>query len=82
MWIQSGRVLPEYPQIRQNSNATYRTRRFRTLSAEERNRAGQVHCIVQQPGVSEPVMSSINLLIADPLGNNTMCSIRQCLFYT
>ncbi|XP_062858873.1 uncharacterized protein si:ch211-180a12.2 isoform X2 [Trichomycterus rosablanca] len=69
-WIQSDGVLPEYPQIRRNADGTYRTRRFRTLSTEERNRAGQVQCIAEQPEVFQPALSSINLSAADPLAQN------------
>ncbi|MCI4384027.1 hypothetical protein PGIGA_G00033530 [Pangasianodon gigas] len=67
LWIRNGTVLPETPQIQQNNDGTYRMRRFHTLSIEEKERAGQVQCVAQQPHVSQPASSSIDPSAADLL---------------
>ncbi|KAK2866010.1 hypothetical protein Q7C36_002066 [Tachysurus vachellii] len=67
LWLRNGTVLPETPQIQQNSDGTYKTRHFHTLSIEERERSGQVLCVAQQPHVSQPALSSIDPSAADSL---------------
>ncbi|XP_076856847.1 uncharacterized protein LOC143510883 isoform X2 [Brachyhypopomus gauderio] len=64
VWMQQGTTMAKAPQARLNSDGTYTTRHFHTLSLEERERAGWVHCIAQQPRVSQPVSGSIDLLAA------------------
>lgn len=55
-------------------------RRFHTLSMEERERAGQVQCVAQQPHVSQPASSSINPSAADSLGNFHKYTACQVIF--
>lgn len=81
LWIRNGTVLSETPQIRQNNDGTYRMRRFLTLSLEERERAGQVQCVAQQPHVAQPALSSIEPSAGDSLGNfnkYTACQVVSC----
>ncbi|XP_070846570.1 uncharacterized protein [Chaetodon trifascialis] len=65
-WLQNGTVLPEPPTTEQNPDGTYRTRRFYTLSTEERDQGGKVECVVNQPGVVHPVSGSAYLEKLDP----------------
>lgn len=55
-------------------------RYFHTLSMEERERAGQVQCVVQQPHVSQPALSSIDPSAADSLGNFHKYTVYQVMF--
>ncbi|XP_063048739.1 uncharacterized protein si:ch211-180a12.2 [Engraulis encrasicolus] len=66
-WVQNGSVLPEPPPVELNLDGTFRTQRFYTLSEEQREQAGQVQCVVNQPHIAEPVYGTINLTEADPL---------------
>ncbi|XP_071395811.1 uncharacterized protein [Centroberyx affinis] len=65
-WLQNGTVLPEPPGTQQGPDGTYRTRRYYTLSPEQREEAGRVGCVVNQPGVTHPVRSSAYLEELDP----------------
>ncbi|XP_066521720.1 uncharacterized protein si:ch211-180a12.2 [Hoplias malabaricus] len=67
VWVQNGTVLPEPPQSQRNSNGTFTTRRFYTLSVDERGRGGAVECVARQHNVTHLVSSSIDLSAADPL---------------
>ncbi|KAG9267402.1 hypothetical protein AMEX_G18237 [Astyanax mexicanus] len=67
VWVQNSTVLPEPPLTHLNSDGSYRTRWFHTLSAEERERGGAVQCVAHQPHVSQPASSSIDLSTIDPL---------------
>lgn len=80
VWIRNGTVLSETPKIQKNNDGTYRMRRFHTLSMEERERAGQVQCVAQQPHVSQPAFSSIDPSAADSLGNIYKYTACQVLF--
>ncbi|XP_062416163.1 uncharacterized protein si:ch211-180a12.2 isoform X1 [Pungitius pungitius] len=60
-WFQNRSVLPEPPATEQNPDGTYRTRRYYTLSPEQKERGGQVECAVNQPGVVQPVGGSAYL---------------------
>ncbi|XP_042563571.1 uncharacterized protein si:ch211-180a12.2 isoform X2 [Clupea harengus] len=66
LWIQNGSALPVPPPTQLNLDSTYRTRRFYTLTEEQRNQGGEVHCVVNQPHITEPVSGSVNLTAADP----------------
>ncbi|XP_041819387.1 uncharacterized protein si:ch211-180a12.2 [Chelmon rostratus] len=65
-WLQNGTVLPEPPATEQNPDGTYRTRRYYTLSTEERDQGGKVECVVNQPGVKHPVSDTAYLEKLDP----------------
>ncbi|KAM6964635.1 uncharacterized protein LKV04_020382 isoform 1-T1 [Tautogolabrus adspersus] len=65
-WLQNGTVLPEPPTTDQNPDGTLRTRRYYTLSAEQREQGGKMECAVNQPGVVHPVSGSAFLEILDP----------------
>lgn len=80
LWIRNGNVLPETPQIKQNNDGTYRIRHFLTLSLEERERAGQVQCVAQQPHVAQPAASSIEPSAGDSLGNFNKYTGCQVIF--
>lgn len=67
-WLQNGTALPEPPATEQNPDGTYRTRRYYTLSTEQRDQGGKVECAVNQPGVVHPVSSSAYLETLDPRG--------------
>uniref|UniRef100_A0A3Q3GD09 Si:ch211-180a12.2 n=1 Tax=Labrus bergylta TaxID=56723 RepID=A0A3Q3GD09_9LABR len=67
-WLQNGTVLPEPPTTDQNPDGTLRTRRYYTLSAEQREQGGKVECAVNQPGVLHPVSGSSFLELLDPRG--------------
>ena len=67
-WIQNGTMLPEPPATEQNPDGTYRTRRYYTLSPEQRGQRGTVECAVSQPGVVHPVSGSAYLEKLDPQG--------------
>ncbi|XP_076121904.1 uncharacterized protein LOC143102295 [Alosa pseudoharengus] len=66
LWIQNGSVLPVPPPTQLNLDGTYQTRRFYTLTEEQRDQGGEVQCVVNQPHVTEPVSGSVNLTVADP----------------
>ncbi|KAM9838010.1 uncharacterized protein ACBR49_018643 [Aulostomus maculatus] len=65
-WLQNGTVLPEPPATERNPDGTYRTRRYYSLSPEQRGRGGQVECAVNQPGVVSPAHGSEYLEKLDP----------------
>ncbi|XP_039991875.1 uncharacterized protein si:ch211-180a12.2 [Xiphias gladius] len=65
-WIQNGTTLHEPPATEQNPDGTYRTRRYYTLSPEQRGQGGKVECAVSQPGVVHPVSGSAYLEKLDP----------------
>ncbi|XP_029384346.1 uncharacterized protein LOC115060541 [Echeneis naucrates] len=65
-WIQNGTALPEPPITEQNPDGTFTTRRYFTLSPEQRMQGGEVECGVSQPGLVHPVSGSANLEILDP----------------
>lgn len=69
-WLQNGTVLPERPTNEQNLDGTYRTRRYYTLSPDQREQGGRVECAVYQPGAVQPVSRSTYLEKMDPEGNN------------
>lgn len=69
-WLQNGTVLPEPPATEQKLDGTYRTRRYYTLSPNQREQGGRVECAVHQPGAVQPVSSSAHLEKMDPQGNN------------
>ncbi|KAL7857330.1 hypothetical protein SRHO_G00162290 [Serrasalmus rhombeus] len=74
VWVQNGTVLSKPPQSLLNNDGTYRSRWFHTLSAEERERGGAVQCVAQQPHVSRPASSSIDLSATDPLAQELVLS--------
>uniref|UniRef100_A0A3Q1FY66 Si:ch211-180a12.2 n=1 Tax=Acanthochromis polyacanthus TaxID=80966 RepID=A0A3Q1FY66_9TELE len=65
-WYQNGTSLPEPPVPEQNPDGSYRTRRYYTLSPEQRGRGGKVECSVNQPGAVDPVLGSAYLDKLDP----------------
>lgn len=67
-WLQNGTVVPELPATEQNPDGTYRTRRYYTLSPEQREQGGKVECTVNQPGVVHPASGSVFLEKLDPQG--------------
>ncbi|XP_054914048.1 uncharacterized protein si:ch211-180a12.2 isoform X2 [Poeciliopsis prolifica] len=66
-WFQNGSALPEPPATDQNPGRTYSTRRYFTLSPEQRRRRGTVECAVNQPGLVDPTRTSAELDKLDPL---------------
>lgn len=67
-WFQNDTALPDPPVTQQNPDGTYRTRRFYTLSPEQRRQRGEVGCAVNQPGLVHSVRDSTNLDKLDPQG--------------
>nr|XP_054605686.1 uncharacterized protein si:ch211-180a12.2 isoform X3 [Nothobranchius furzeri] len=65
-WFQNGTSLPDPPVTHQNPDRTFRTRRYFTLSSEERQKGGMVECAVHQPGVVSPISASADLDKVDP----------------
>ncbi|XP_076007856.1 uncharacterized protein LOC143001896 [Genypterus blacodes] len=65
-WFRNGSVLPEPPAVEENPDGTYRTRRYFTLSPEQREEGGEVECAVDQPGVTHPARGSAYLEQLDP----------------
>ncbi|XP_074519410.1 uncharacterized protein LOC141785154 isoform X2 [Halichoeres trimaculatus] len=65
-WLQNGTVLAEPPNTNYNPDGTFRTRRYYTLSEEQREQGGKVECAVNQPGVAQPVSGSAYLEKLDP----------------
>ncbi|XP_054625422.1 uncharacterized protein si:ch211-180a12.2 isoform X2 [Dunckerocampus dactyliophorus] len=65
-WLQNGTVLPNTPSNEQNPDGTFRSRRYFTLSSEQRWTSREVACAVNQPGVAHPVQASGNLEELDP----------------
>uniref|UniRef100_A0A1A7X5G0 Natural killer cell cytotoxicity receptor 3 ligand 1 n=1 Tax=Iconisemion striatum TaxID=60296 RepID=A0A1A7X5G0_9TELE len=65
-WFQNGTSLPDPPVTHQNPDRTFRTRRYFTLSPEERQKRGMVECAVNQPGVVSPISASADLDNVDP----------------
>lgn len=69
-WLQNDTVLPEPPATEQNPDGTFRTKRYYTLSPEQREQGGKVECAVNQPGVVHRVSGSEYLEKLDPQGKN------------
>lgn len=69
-WLQNDTVLPEPSTTEQNPDGTFRTRRYYTLSPEQREQGGKVECAVNQPGVVHRVSGSEYLEKLDPQGKN------------
>ncbi|MEQ2178922.1 hypothetical protein GOODEAATRI_019195 [Goodea atripinnis] len=67
-WFQNGTVLPDPPATDQNTDHTYTTRRYFTLSPEQRQKRGTVECVANQPEVADPVSTSADLDKLDPQG--------------
>ncbi|XP_041671603.1 uncharacterized protein si:ch211-180a12.2 isoform X2 [Cheilinus undulatus] len=65
-WLQNGTVLPETVNVDQNPDGTFRTRRYYTLSAAQREQGGKLECAVNQPGVVHPVSGTAFLEKLDP----------------
>ncbi|KAM4526351.1 uncharacterized protein V3H82_000772 [Fundulus diaphanus] len=65
-WSLNGTALPDPPATDQNTDGTYTTRRYFTLSPEQRKKRGKVECAVNQPGVVDPVSTSADLDKLDP----------------
>ncbi|XP_047232947.1 uncharacterized protein si:ch211-180a12.2 isoform X2 [Girardinichthys multiradiatus] len=65
-WFQNGTALPDPPATDQNTDHTYTTRRYFTLSPEQRLKRGKVECVVNQPEVADPVSTSADLDKLDP----------------
>lgn len=78
-WLQNGTVLPDPPTTEENLDGTYRTRRYYTLSTNQREQAGKVECAVHQPGAVQPVRSSAYLEKLDPRGKiqNVVFEVRH-----
>ncbi|XP_061564720.1 uncharacterized protein si:ch211-180a12.2 isoform X2 [Cololabis saira] len=66
-WYQNGSALPELPVSDQNPDGTFKTRRYFTLSSEQRQQRGGVECAVNQPGVGYSVSEAADLDQLDPL---------------
>lgn len=64
-WFQNGTLLHEPPASELNPDGTYNTRRYYTLSPEQREQGGTVECAVHQPGVEHPASGSTYLEEAD-----------------
>ncbi|XP_061088494.1 uncharacterized protein si:ch211-180a12.2 [Conger conger] len=64
-WVQNGSILPDPPLVLPSPGGTFRTRHFRTLNKEERERSGEVQCVVWQPSVPEPISATVDLFITD-----------------
>uniref|UniRef100_A0A3Q2QP53 Ig-like domain-containing protein n=1 Tax=Fundulus heteroclitus TaxID=8078 RepID=A0A3Q2QP53_FUNHE len=71
-WFQNGTALPDPPATDQNTDGTYTTRRYFTLSPEQRQKRGKVECAVNQPGVVDPVSTSADLDKLDPQGKGSL----------
>ncbi|CAN9509072.1 unnamed protein product [Ophioblennius macclurei] len=65
-WFQNGTALSGFPDTEQNPDGTYRTRRYYTLSPEQRAQRGEVKCVVNQHGVVNPASSTTLLDELDP----------------
>lgn len=65
-WYQNGTTLPDLPVTEQKPDGSYRTRRYYTLSPEQRAQRGKVECAMNQPGLVNPVSSSAYLDKLDP----------------
>ncbi|XP_061823748.1 uncharacterized protein [Nerophis lumbriciformis] len=65
-WLQNGTVLQDPPGNEQNPDGTFRSRRYFTLSPEQRWKSGEVECAVNQPGVMQPIQASGYLEELDP----------------
>ncbi|XP_041740643.2 uncharacterized protein si:ch211-180a12.2 isoform X2 [Coregonus clupeaformis] len=66
-WLQNGTELPAPLLSKAGPDGTFRTRRYYTLSPEQRELAGEVECVVHQPSVTEPVVTSLDLAEIDPI---------------
>ncbi|KAJ8245865.1 hypothetical protein GJAV_G00261140 [Gymnothorax javanicus] len=64
-WLQNGSVLPDSSLVVESAGGSFSTRHFYTLSAEDREEAGLVQCVVRQPSVAEPVTATLDLETAD-----------------
>ncbi|XP_029954741.1 uncharacterized protein LOC115393775 [Salarias fasciatus] len=65
-WFQNGTALSGFPDTEMNPDGTYRTRRYYTLSPEQRAQRGEVQCTANQRGVVNPASSSAHLDSLDP----------------
>lgn len=68
-WFQNGTALPEPPAVDVNADGTFRTRRYYTLSPEQRAQGGKVECAVNQPGLLHAASDTAYLDKLDPQGN-------------
>ncbi|XP_064820782.1 uncharacterized protein si:ch211-180a12.2 isoform X1 [Oncorhynchus masou masou] len=66
-WLQNGTELPAPLLSESGPDGTFKTRRYYTLSPEQRELAGEVECVVHLPSVSEPVVTSAALADIDPI---------------
>ncbi|XP_034049124.1 uncharacterized protein si:ch211-180a12.2 isoform X2 [Thalassophryne amazonica] len=64
-WLQNGTILPEPPSTNQNPDGTYSTRRYYTLTPEQREQGGTVECKANQPGFIHSVQSTMLLGFLD-----------------
>ncbi|XP_064864126.1 uncharacterized protein si:ch211-180a12.2 isoform X2 [Oncorhynchus nerka] len=66
-WLQNGTELPAPLLSESGLDGTFKTRRYYTLSPEQRELAGEVECVVHLPSVTEPVVTSAALADIDPI---------------
>ncbi|CDQ98842.1 unnamed protein product, partial [Oncorhynchus mykiss] len=66
-WLQNGTELPAPLLSESGPDGTFRTRRYYTLSPEQRELAGEVECVVHLPSITEPVVTSAALADIDPI---------------
>ncbi|CAL8382808.1 unnamed protein product [Gadus morhua 'NCC'] len=65
-WVQNGTTLPQSPVSEPTPDGTFRTTRYLTLSTEQREQAGHIQCVVDQPGALEPAQVHASLEVLDP----------------
>ncbi|XP_069043942.1 uncharacterized protein [Lepisosteus oculatus] len=65
-WLLNGSGLTDSSPAQQRADGTFRTTRYHTLSPEQRERGGEVWCLVSQPGVQSPVSTSILITRTEP----------------
>ena len=70
-WVQNGTTLPQSPVSEPTPDGTFRTTRYLTLSTEQREQAGHIQCVVDQPGALEPAQVHASLEVLDPPGTTT-----------
>ncbi|KAL0984515.1 hypothetical protein UPYG_G00142470 [Umbra pygmaea] len=66
-WLQNGTELPSLPLSNMDLDSTFKTRRYYTLSAEQRVLSGEVECVVHQPSITKPMSASADLAGIDPV---------------
>uniref|UniRef100_A0A8C5E8W6 Ig-like domain-containing protein n=1 Tax=Gouania willdenowi TaxID=441366 RepID=A0A8C5E8W6_GOUWI len=83
-WFQNYTKLAEDSLTEQNPDGTYRTRRYYTLSPEQRAQRGKVQCAVSQPGDEIPVNVSGDLDELDPQGFllTRLCHINNLFLFS